>query len=376
MGTNQLEHRRLLTLSTHRNAPGLRFRIQTWAPYLARHGIVHSHRWFNTPELERLLPLPGHFAAKAWQTVRSWVRDVSRIYRATDADAVLVYREASPVGPPLLEHFVARRRPMAFDIDDPIFLPPPTTANPVAARLRPRFKWKELCGLATVTICINSEIADFVRPFANEVVVIPNAIDVARYPVRRGTRAGPPVLGFSGSHSTVHQLHVIRGALERLGREEKFSLEIVGGPAPFTLASVPVAEREWAAETEVALLHGFDIGLAPSPSDEWSRYKYFVKVLLYMAVGLPVVASAVGSPVRIIQDGVNGFLARTNDEWFEKLRMLIRSQELREKMGAAARATIEAGYSLDAQIPRVVRVFSRLTGLTPHAPPVAMTESI
>jgi len=65
-----------------------------------------------------------------------------------------------------------------------------------------------------------------------------------------------------------------------------------------------------------------------------------------MAVGIPPVASPVGIiPTDYIRDGVNGFLARTEDEWVEKLSLLIRDPDLRHRLGRAARQTVEENFS-------------------------------
>lgn len=352
--------RRLLTLATYSTSPGQRFRIQTWAPYLATHGIDTTEFPFCTPALERLLPLPGHFGAKMWQTARAYARYPFRVPRLRDYDAVLVFREAMPLGPPLWERRIGRNGTprLLYDIDDPIFIPDVSPTNPVSRVLRDWDKWKRICGAATVTICINEMIADYVRPFCRRVEVIPNAIDVARYPLKPdGPPARRPVLGYSGSYSTMRQLLDIREALEALVRVEPYVLRVVGGATPFGLASAAVEEAAWTAEREVALLHGFDIGLAPAPDDEWNRYKSVVKVLLYMAVGLPVVASAVGLPLRIIRDGENGFLARTPSEWVERLLLLLRDPDLRKRVGRAARQTIERDFDLNTQLPRVLALF-------------------
>ncbi len=72
-----------------------------------------------------------------------------------------------------------------------------------------------------------------------------------------------------------------------------------------------------------------------------------------MACGIPVVASAVGVNKDIIEDGVNGFLASTEEDWFEKLRMLLSDPALREKVGLAGRRTVEERYSLDVNAPKM-----------------------
>jgi glycosyltransferase involved in cell wall biosynthesis len=76
-----------------------------------------------------------------------------------------------------------------------------------------------------------------------------------------------------------------------------------------------------------------------------------------MALGIPTVCSPVGVNTDIIQDNENGFIAATEDEWVEKLSRLLRSAELRQRLGHAGRATIEQKYSAITQTPRVYEIF-------------------
>ena len=100
-----------------------------------------------------------------------------------------------------------------------------------------------------------------------------------------------------------------------------------------------------------------DIGLMPLPEDPWAKGKCGLKALQYMALGIPSVCSPVGVNCEIIQDGENGFLAATPEEWVDKLELLIRSVETRRKLGSAGRATVETDYSARVQAPRVQRIF-------------------
>ncbi len=54
-----------------------------------------------------------------------------------------------------------------------------------------------------------------------------------------------------------------------------------------------------------------------------------------MALGIPTMCSPVGVNSTIIQDGENGFLADTKDEWIGKLKKLLHSFELRRRLGMA-----------------------------------------
>ena len=66
-----------------------------------------------------------------------------------------------------------------------------------------------------------------------------------------------------------------------------------------------------------------------------------------MALAIPSVASPVGVNSKIILDRVNGFLAKTNEEWEEKLEILISNKSLRKAIGMNGRKTVENDYSLE-----------------------------
>src|SRR5690606_12603751 len=101
------------------------------------------------------------------------------------------------------------------------------------------------------------------------------------------------------------------------------------------------------AEAEVPTLQRFDIGLYPLPLDnEWVLGKSGLKALQYMAVGLPVIATAVGANFRIIRDGETGFLVKTREEWLERLSQLITDASIRKELGTASRKNVEEHYSI------------------------------
>jgi glycosyltransferase involved in cell wall biosynthesis len=70
--------------------------------------------------------------------------------------------------------------------------------------------------------------------------------------------------------------------------------------------------------------------------------------------------SAIGVNPEIINDGVNGFLANTEEEWVNKISQLIESFELRKKMGMSGRETIVSRYSVESQKNNYLNTFNEL----------------
>ena len=87
----------------------------------------------------------------------------------------------------------------------------------------------------------------------------------------------------------------------------------------------------------------------PLPDDKWAKGKCGFKGLQYMSLEIATIMSPVGVNSEIISDGINGFLADSDDEWFQKLCFLIDSETLRSEFGKKARETIVKYYSVESQ---------------------------
>ncbi|MBN2054010.1 glycosyltransferase family 4 protein, partial [bacterium] len=154
-------------------------------------------------------------------------------------------------------------------------------------------------------------------------------------------------IGWIGSPSTQRHLALVGPALSRLHRRnaEAFRLRCVGAAMP--AAGWPAAEYlPWRLAAEREHLYSFDIGIMPLYDTPWDRFKCAFKAILCMAAGIPVVASPVGTINGIIEDGVNGFLARDDREWVEKLTVLLADRTFYEKMSRLGRDTVAERFDI------------------------------
>ena len=124
-----------------------------------------------------------------------------------------------------------------------------------------------------------------------------------------------------------------------------------------------IEQVQWEGKEEIAALQSFDIGLMPLPDDPWTRGKCGFKLLQYQAMGIPVVCSSVGINKTIVTEGVNGFLAHTNEEWFDRVSRLVTSPDLRARMGAAGRRIVTNEYSLKSLWPRFFSIIKKVVTL-------------
>lgn len=378
----------VLTPALYNTSPGFRFRIEQWGRYLEREGVNFTFVPFVDERLQGVLYQPGYYTQKAARMLWACLRRLLLLRKVKSFDVVWVPREAALIGPGIIEWLVrALGVPLVYDFDDPIWLPYRSPTNSLFSRLKWPSKTAAICRLADRVVVGNRLLADWARQHATCVEVVPSTIDLEQYtlPVesanvsdypRPGNRrrqteqegtarqtdmvsvADSVMLGWTGSHSTLPFLELLEEPLKKLAALHRYRLLVISHTDRYRMPSVPieVVSKQWNAAREAFDLHEMDIGLGPFPDRGWTPWRCHGKVLQYMAAGIPCVVSRLGILPDYIQDGINGFLADSEEEWVDKISRLIQDESLRKRLGQAGRRTIEDRYSAAVWAPCVRQI--------------------
>ncbi|MDR3636581.1 MAG: glycosyltransferase family 4 protein [Isosphaeraceae bacterium] len=274
---------------------------------------------------------------------------LAQFARAADFDIVILQRKLLPRWQFALLRRSARR--LAFDFDDAVLYR--DSYDPRGPHSRRRLgRFGQTVRGADTVIAGNDFLADCAlragaRP--ERVQVIPTCIETTRYqPNPRPEGATGLELVWIGSSSTLQGLEQQRALWERVGREVPgVRLRVICDRFP-SFDGLPVVAVPWSEATEAADLAAGDVGISWVPDDLWSRGKCGLKVLQYQAAGLPVIANPVGVHPEMIEPGASGFLPKTDDDWVDAVRALAIDPSLRARLRTAARASVDAYYSVAA----------------------------
>lgn len=216
-----------------------------------------------------------------------------------------------------------------------------------------------LCSTSNLVTVSTPYLGDWTRELTSHQVsveVLPNYVPAWVLDLKHDDRKGRPRIGWIGGASHSRDIHMATNAVRRfMKRFPQWDLVVAGTDYRKAFGCPP--DRSY----HIPWIHvcddpdvfyraiDFDIGICPLLDTEFARSKSHVKALEYMARGMPVVASDVEPYRRFVEHGVDGFLCKQEHEWLKYLSELANDEDLRLKMGAAAKAkarenTIEKNY--------------------------------
>ena len=313
-----------------------KYRVLQYLPYLKEHGVQATVLPFQKGFFKKL---------KLFKSVNEY-------------DILFIQRKRFPVL--WLKYIRKNARRIVYDFDDSVMYRNSKAANPESNTRVKMFK--NMVNASDYVIAGNEYLQKNTTPFTHNVTIIPSPIDMSLYPLKKYSEKNDNItLGWIGATGSIHYLEKMKPVFEALGKKyEDLRLKIICNVF-FDCDNITVEKKLWSEQEEVADIQSFDIGLMPLMDDPWSHGKCGLKILQCLATGVPVVCSPAGVNKEIVKNGVHGFWANTREEWIEKLEILINDPDRRERMGMEGRKRVIEHYSLEANAPRMLKIFQQLS---------------
>jgi len=341
-------------------SPSQRFRFELYNEVLIKNGFTVTTHSFIDQAGYAVIFKNGFFLQKAWAVTKGFLRRVKLLFNMKQYDYVLLECGAAPVGPPVLEWIMVKwlKKKLIYDFDGAIWVPQVSEMNRLYGFLKNPGKTVSITQWAYKVSCGNEFLCNYARQYNKNVVYNPTCVDTENHHnIPSEQDVEKVTIGWTGSFSTLQYLKLVEPVLQKLQAVYDFNFKVICNQQP-ELNIKNLQYVEWTAENEVTELATCQIGLMPLTQDEWSEGKCGFKLIQYLALEIPAVASPVGVNKKIIEEGVNGFLCQTDNDWYAAIEKLLQNAALRKQLGTAGRKKIIEQYSLLSNSNNFLQLFS------------------
>ncbi len=332
-----------------------RYRVYQFIPYLVEHGVDCTVAGPLSNDEWRVLTGPQRRRRPFWYHWRETRRRLVQLLKCKDYDVVFVQkaimtayiRGARTLLRTCAEHIV-------YDIDDAVHLAPPHALRMPWRMVEDRRQVFKVMADADVVLAGNDWLVSEATATGANAVRFPTVVDTNRF-VGTEDRQDVFRIGWMGSPSTTRCLDIVAPVLDDV-RDATTTL-VGADPSRVPLSTAEI--RNWSIDSEVRELNRFSVGVMPLPQTRWMRGKCALKALLYMACGIPCIATPFGAVLEFMHHGENGFFAEDTEQWRDALEQL-RDPALRRRIGEVGRATVEESYSLDNAAPELLKILGSI----------------
>ncbi len=352
-------------------APAQRLKYEQYFNHWRNHGYDVDISNFMDMDLFRVVWQKGHMGAKISGALKGYFRRIRDLFRIPGYDIVYLFIWATPLGPITFEWLTRKlAKRLVYDIDDNLLvgqaLPSQYNPNKFVSFFKNPNKARVLIRTADHVITSSTFLNDDCLKINEKhaCTYITSSVDTDHFVPRKHRPDLPDiVIGWTGTFSSKPFLDMLHGMFLKLREKRAFEFRIVGN-FDYEMPGVNLNVVHFRKDTEIEDLCAFDIGIYPLPENDFVTGKSGMKAIVYMAMGLPIVASPVGTTPLIIEQGRNGLLARNDDEWIDALVRLIDDATLRKSLGDAAREVAESNFSVRAVSGKYLDILDGVAGVT------------
>ena len=319
-------HKNILFLSKGENSSSTRYRALQYFPLYQQAGYEPTHITISG----------GIFPF------------LKAVFHASQADIVILLRKTFPAPIFWLLRKVSKK--LIFELDDAIFC---NTDGTHSETRMSRF-------IATVRQCDhvfagNQYLADTAKLYQTKTTVIPTSLDTQKYIQQVDHPTDEFGLVWIGSKSTKKYIVSIIPAIEIAAESvPNLSLKII---ADFELHSaiLPIKNIQWAESTEAEEVNRADVGLAPLPPDSWTKGKCALKVLQYLAAGLPAISSPTSANGYVIDHLKSGYLAENESDWVQFITTAYKKKEQLKEMGVFGQKRVSTEFDIHIVFEKIIQ---------------------
>ncbi len=278
---------------------------------------------------------------------------ISALWHAKDADIVILIRKTFPY--PLLWLLHKCCKTLIFDFDDAIFCN--SNGTPSNTRMQRFIQTIKRCDYVFAG---NNYLAQTAQKHQANTAIIPTSLDTGKYALKPIKDNQQLVLVWIGSRSTKKYIAGILPAIEAAAANiPNLTLRVI---ADFSLQSslVNIENVPWSKRTEASAVASADIGLAPLPADNWTKGKCALKVLQYMAAGLPVITTATSANAEAVEHNQSGYYAHEPEEWTRLVQQAHQDAVALKDMGHFARQQVIKNYDINVVFNKILPLLSQM----------------
>ena len=316
------------------NIPSTRYRCVFYARELKKHG-------FSTSIMSPRSILKKNICIARYREAIKTIRELNQNRKDT-----IIYAQRTVYQSDFIRFLWIYKKlfniNLVFDFDDAIFL-------------RRKKRTNQMLRMSDVVIVGSHFLAEYAQKHNDNVYIVPTAIDTDKFKPAHPEKRSEFKIGWVGDGKTYQDdLIMLREPLMSIAKTNNITFEIIGTKDCDKLKRayreceyLKVEMIDWMKPDEIASeLTTFDVGVYPLLDNEWNRGKCGLKALEYMSAGIAPVCSDIGENKYFIEEGKDGLLARTPDEWETKLRVLIENTQLKRQIALNGRKTVEEKYSI------------------------------
>jgi len=342
------------------SGPSSRYRTHQYIPFFEEKGIICDiNAFFPDSHIDKINS--GKRSAKL-SIVWNILRRFNIILKARNYDFLFIEKEMVPYFPGIIEWVLNMLKiKYILDYDDAVFHNYDNKGKSFIRMFLSR-KMPKIMSRAVYVIAGSSYLHRYAKQFTDKVIKIPTVINLNKYPAKENYYTNDFIIGWVGSYYTSQYVVDLFPALDKFTKKYNARVRLLG----FNKELLPenLMDRvdivEWNEKTEVNEISEFTVGIAPLHDTPFARGKCAFKSVQYMACGIPVVTSPIEANAETVIHGVNGYHAKTNDEWFNYLEYFYLNRDKVKEIGKLNRNLVKEKYTIQSQLPVYEDLFNRI----------------